>query len=227
MSNMNRSLFGPRGPKDDDYGRHKRYDEEYDRYESQDYSDKKKKDDPDVVVKIECPDCCCKKDDKRWDKDDKCDKKDKCEKVCCPTDVALNAATGGAGPLPIITTLLADPISVVSVTLDADKMRKPSILLNFTGIISLPIGVSVTLNFEVLRIKNSGAPIKVGPTYTFSTIVTVLESESFAFQLFDADLDPGTYTYSVVLSTNSIIDITPGLTIVNATLSGLAVDKDR
>ncbi len=137
----------------------------------------------------------------------------------------LNASTGGAGPLPIITTLLADPISVVSVTLDADRLCKPSILLTFTGIISLPLGVSVTLNFEVLRIKNGGAPIKVGSTYTFSTIVSVLESESFAFQLFDANLDPGTYTYSVVLSTNSIIDVTPGLTIVNATLSGLAVDE--
>jgi hypothetical protein len=137
----------------------------------------------------------------------------------------LNAATGGAGPLPIITTLLVDPISVVSVTLDADKLRKPSILLTFTGIISLPPGVSVTLNFEVLRIKNSGSPIKVGSTYTFSTIVSMLESESFAFQLFDANLDPGTYTYTVVLSTNSIINITPGLTIVNATLSGLAVGR--
>lgn len=141
------------------------------------------------------------------------------------TRVVLNAATGGAGPLPVITTLFADPISVVSVTLDADRLRRPSILLNFTSIISLPLGISVTLNFEVLRIKDNGSRIKVGSTYTFSTLVNVLESESFAFQLFDADLDPGTYTYSVVLSTNSIIDITPGLTIVNATLSALGVDE--
>ncbi len=175
-------------------------------------------------------DCCddrgficdiCKRDGCR----DVC-RKDFCDDRKDSVGVVLNASTGGAGPLPIITTLLADPISVVSVTLDTDKMCKPSILLNFTGIISLPLGISVTLNFEVLRIKNCGAPIKVGSTYTFSTIATVLESESFAFQLFDANLDPGTYTYSVVLSTNSIIDITPGLTIVNATLSGLAVDAD-
>ena len=77
----------------------------------------------------------------------------------------------------------------------------------------------------MLRIKDRGAPIKVGSTYTFSTLVNVLESEAFGFQLFDANLDPGTYTYSVVLSTNSIIDITPGLTIVNATLSALGVDE--
>jgi hypothetical protein len=140
--------------------------------------------------------------------------------------VVLNAATGGAGPLPIITTLLADPITVVSVTLDADKLSNPSILLTFTGIVSLPLGIAVTLNFEVLRVKDNGAPIRVGSTYTFSTLATVLESESFAFQLFDAGLEAGTYTYSVVLSTNSIIDITPGLTIVNATLSALGVSND-
>lgn len=159
-----------------------------------------------------CDSCNERKDDHRDDREG--------------TKVVLNAATGGAGPLPVITTLLADPISVVSVTLDADKLCNPSILLTFTSIISLPLGVSVTLNFEVWRIKDNGSRTKVGSTYTFSTLVNVLESESFAFQLFDADLDPGTYTYSVVLSTNSIIDITPGLTIVNATLSALGVDED-
>lgn len=138
----------------------------------------------------------------------------------------LNAATGGAGPLPIITTLFSDPITVVSVTLDADELTDPLILLHFTGIVNLPLGISVTLNFEVLRVKDNGAPIKVGATYTFSTLANALESESFAFQLFDANLDPGTYTYTVVLSTNSIIDITPGLTIVNATLSALGVNND-
>lgn len=142
------------------------------------------------------------------------------------TNVVLNAATGGAGPLPIITTSLADPISVVSVTLDADELRNPSILLNFTSIISIPVGVSVTLNFEVLRIKDNGSPIKVGSTYTFARLANALQSESFGFQLFDANLEPGTYTYSVVVSTNSIIETSPGLTIVNATLSALGVDED-
>ncbi len=140
--------------------------------------------------------------------------------------VALAAATGGAGPLPIITTLFSEPIPVVSVTLDADQLRNPSILLHFTGIVSLPLGISVTLNFEVLRIRENGAPIKVGSTYTFSTLATALESEAFAFQVFDDNLDPGTYTYTVVLSTNSVIDITPGLTIVNAKLSALGVSND-
>ncbi|MDF2614682.1 MAG: hypothetical protein K0S71_2468 [Clostridia bacterium] len=143
----------------------------------------------------------------------------------CAQKVALNASTGGFGPLPIITTLLAAPIPVVDVSIDTRGMRNPTVLLNFTSIISLPLGISVTLNFRILRSKNGNTPVPVGSTYTFSTIVDVLEAESFAFQYADIDVAPGEYTYSVELSTNSIIDITPGLTGVNVTLSALAVDN--
>ena len=139
--------------------------------------------------------------------------------------VQLNASTGGAGPLPIITTLLSNPINVVDVSIDTNGMREPVVLLDFTSIISLPVGISVTLNFEVTRSLNGGSPVNVGSTYTFSTLVTILEAEAFSFKLFDNNLAPGLYTYSVQLSTNSIIDITPGLTVNNATLSALAVDN--
>ena len=139
--------------------------------------------------------------------------------------VQLNASTGGAGPLPIITTLLANPINVVDVSIDTNGMREPVVLLDFTSIISLPVGISVTLNFEVTRSLNGGSPVNVGSTYTFSTLVNILEAEAFSFKLFDNNLAPGLYTYSVQLSTNSIIDITPGLTVNNATLSALAVDN--
>jgi hypothetical protein len=141
------------------------------------------------------------------------------------TRVVLNASTGGAGPLPIITTLLAEPIPVVSVTVDTSKFSEPDILLHFTGIVSLPLGISVTLNFQIYR-STGGGYTPVGPTFTFATLVDVLEAESFAFQYFDSGVAPDDYTYTVMLSTNSIVDITPGLTINNATLSALAVDAD-
>lgn len=140
--------------------------------------------------------------------------------------VQLNASTGGAGPLPIITTLLANPINVVDVTIDTNGMRAPCVLLDFTSIICLPVGISVTLNFEVTRSLNGGSPVNVGSSYTFSTLVNILEAEAFSFKLFDNNLAPGLYTYSVRLSTNSFIDITPGLTVNNATLSALAVDNN-
>ncbi len=140
--------------------------------------------------------------------------------------VRLNASTGGAGPLPIINTLFADPIAVVDVTIDTSGMQRPFVLLSFTSIISLPLGISVTLNFQITRTSQNGATTKVGSTYTFSTIVDILEAESFAFQYADDNLPADSYTYTVELSTNSIIDITPGLTINNATLSALAVDNN-
>ena len=132
--------------------------------------------------------------------------------------VTAASNTGGAGPLPIITTLLADPINVVSTTIETAG-RDVTNLLIFTSTISLPLGISVTLNFQITRTNVEGATIKVGPTFTFSTLATALESESFAFQFADSNLRSGNYTYSIEISTNSIIDITPGVTVNNATLS--------
>lgn len=136
--------------------------------------------------------------------------------------VAFGSATGGTGPLPVITTLLAAPINVVSASVDSTGMRDVSNHLIFTSTISLPLGISVTLNFQITRIAENGSPIKVGGTYTFSTLATALESEAFAFQFTDTNLRPGNYTYSVEISTNSIIDITPGVTVNNATLAIIA-----
>ncbi len=135
----------------------------------------------------------------------------------------LNASSGGAGPLPIITTLFADPLNIVSTSIDTRNMVSANNLLTFTSIISLPLGISVTLNFQIRRTSSDGTNANVGSTYTFSTLVDVLEAEAFSFQFFDANVTPDFYTYSIELSTNSVIDFTPGLTIQNAVLSILSV----
>ena len=146
----------------------------------------------------------------------------KIQKPVCKRQAALNASSGSVGPLPIFTTLLASPLNVVSTTIDTTGMGNTNNLLTFTGIIGLPLGISVTLNFQIQRVYNNGSPTNVGSTYTFSTLVNVLEAEAFSFQFMDADAPEGFYTYAVNLSTNSIIDVTPGAT-VNAVLSVLAV----
>lgn len=135
----------------------------------------------------------------------------------------MNAATGIAGPLPIVTTPLAEPINVVSVNIDTHGFINPSVLLAFTGIIYLPLGISVTLDFQINR-SNGDSSANVGPTFTLSRQFNIPESRSFAFQFFDTGFAPDNYNYTVQLSTNSIIDITSGLTISNAALSALAVD---
>lgn len=138
-------------------------------------------------------------------------------------EVALNASSGSVGPLPIVTTLFAAPLNVVSTTIDTRNMGSTNNLLNFTSIVNLPLGISVTLNFQIRRSSNEGGTIGVGSTYTFSTLVDVLEAEAFSFQFLDSHVEPGFYTYSVELSTNSIIDVTPGASVNNAVLSVLAV----
>lgn len=157
---------------------------------------------------------------------------DCCEQAnCCDTaDIVLNAATGGAGPLPVIVIgTLTQALSVVSVTVDIGRKCDPSVLLKFTTMISLPAEVettvTATLNFEVVRSVINGEPVKVGPTFTYSAAATTLVTDSFAFQLFDSDLKGGTYTYTVQLSTNTAVSL-EGAVLINSTLSAAALLTD-
>lgn len=138
-------------------------------------------------------------------------------------EVLVNSSTGSAGPLPLISTSLSAPINVVSTSIVTTGLARTTNLLIFTSQISLPLGISVTLNFEIFRTVNGGNPAKVGSSYTFSTLATACESECFAFQFADSGIQEGEYTYSVQISTNSVLDITPGLTVNNGTLTVLAV----
>ena len=136
--------------------------------------------------------------------------------------ITASSSTGGAGPLPVINTLLAAPINVVSTSINTSGMSDTTNLLIFTCTVNLPLGISVNLNFQINRLRNDGASIKVGPTFTFATLATILESEAFAFQFADSNVSAGDYTYAVEISTNSLVDITPGVSVNNACLSILA-----
>jgi hypothetical protein len=159
---------------------------------------------------------------------DKCEneKKDRCSSTLpSPGDAILRCCSGGAGPLPIINTTLSMPIPIVSVSIDTTPMSDPILVLTFIGQINLLPSMSVNLNFIVRRSTNGSSPQQIGGTYTFMKTVSSLESASFSFQLFDSDSYPSYSTYSVELSTTSIIAPIVGLTISNASLSALAVAK--
>jgi hypothetical protein len=143
------------------------------------------------------------------------------------TDVLLDIATGGAGPLSAIPTVLTAPIPIVSLTLDGDKLRDVSALFNFSAIISLPMAVTVNLNFQMFRSLDNGMPVPIGPQFTFARTATILETDSFGFQLYDGQIDANTVTYSVVLAMSSTISASAAVTILNATLSALRVGNDR
>ena len=142
-----------------------------------------------------------------------------------PGRALLNVGSGGVGPLPIISTPLSRPIPVASVSINTSRMCNPKVLLTFTGIISLPVGILVNLNFIVVKTVGDGAPQPIGGTFTFAESVEVLEAESFAFQLCDCNPAYDNTTYTVQLEPTSLISVTAGLTITNAVLSALAVES--
>jgi len=137
-----------------------------------------------------------------------------------------NAATGGAGPLPAITTSFINPIPVVSVTLDTERLGDLSVLLDFTAIISLPLAVNVNLNFQLLRSIDNGPLISIGPLFTFARTVTSLETDSFGFQAYDREIDGDSVTYSVVVATSSTISVAAAVTVLNATLSAVGTGRE-
>lgn len=141
-----------------------------------------------------------------------------------PGRALLNVGSGGIGPMPIISTPLSRPIPVASVSIDTSNMCNPKVLLTFTSIIALPADILVNLNFIVIKTVGDGSPQPIGGTFTFAETVTVLESESFAFQLCDCNPAYSNTTYTVQLEPSSLIAVTAGLTITNATLSALAVE---
>lgn len=141
-----------------------------------------------------------------------------------PGRALLNVGSGGIGPMPVISTPLSRPIPVASVSIDTTNMCYPKVLLTFTSLISLPATIAVTLNFIIVKTVGDGSPQPIGGTYTFAEIASVLESESFAFQYCDCNPAYGNTTYTVQLEPSSLIAVTAGLTITNATISALAVE---
>lgn len=141
-----------------------------------------------------------------------------------PGRALLNVGSGGIGPMPIISTPLSRPIPVASVSIDTTNMCNPKVLLTFTSLISLPADILVNLNFIIVKTVGDGSPQAIGGTHTFAKVVSVLESESFTFQYCDCNPAYGNTTYTVQLEPSSLIAVTAGLTITNATLSALAVE---
>lgn len=142
-----------------------------------------------------------------------------------PGRAILNVGSGGVGLLPIISTPLSRPIPVASVSIDTTNMCNPKILLTFSALIVLPATILVNLNFIIVKTIDGGAPQPIGGTYTFAELAGALESESFSFQYCDCSPSTGGTTYTVQLEPSSLISVTAGLTITNATLSALAVES--
>ncbi|GAA0076391.1 hypothetical protein UT300005_07690 [Clostridium sp. CTA-5] len=140
-------------------------------------------------------------------------------------NIVLSANTGGVGPLPVLTTPLIKDLPVASVTIDTSKLKDPSVLLTFTSQINMTAELNVNLVFTVKKYVENGSEQTVGGSWVFSSIAEILEAETFAFQFYEGNSNPGKFTYTVQVSSNSFVGVAAGLSITNATLSILAVDE--
>ena len=138
----------------------------------------------------------------------------------------LSSSTGGAGPLPAISTSLATPINIVSTTVNTCSAGKTDNLVQFTCIVNAPSAVGLTLNFQIVRSSCMGGAVNVGPTFTFGEELSIVGAEGFSFQFVDNNVAPGTYTYAVQLGTGTLV-ASAGVTVTNGVLSVLAVPKQQ
>lgn len=135
--------------------------------------------------------------------------------------------TGGVGPLPLITTPLTNDMPITSVSLDTKGLIDTKILLYFTTQINLTAVVNTNLMFIIKKYEAKSDAQVIGGSYVFTTVAEIAESETFAFQFLDSDVNPGKYTYAIELASNSFVSIAAGVTLTNATLTLIAVGHDE
>lgn len=138
--------------------------------------------------------------------------------------VSLSCGSGVAGPLPIMDLAgasIANPYTVASVTVDLRGMQKPSVLILFTGLISVPLGALANISFRIVRSCN-GATQAIGGSYGYSSAVDALHSEAFTFQTCDCGVCCDCATYSIEISNATLVQAG---TTISGTVSAIAVDN--
>ena len=141
----------------------------------------------------------------------------------CP-GVVLSCGSGSAGPLPMLDLAgasIINPYSVASVTLNMKGLKNPSVLITFIGLVTIPAGALPNISFR-LRKSCNGASQSIGGSYNFSSLVDVLNSETFAFQVCDCGECCDCATYTVEISNATLAQAG---TIVSGTVSAIAVGK--
>ncbi|WP_123052788.1 DUF4489 domain-containing protein [Clostridium sp. JN-1] len=152
-----------------------------------------------------------------------------CSNQCsCSPEVGgavMKCGSGATGPLPILDLAgasIINPYSVASVTIDTRRLKCPSVLINFTGLINVPAGVIPSITFRLIKTCN-GSSQSVGGSYTFSSAFELIHSESFSFQFCDCGDCCGCTTYTVEISNATLAQAG---TTVSGTVSAIAVEND-
>lgn len=139
--------------------------------------------------------------------------------------IIASCGCGSAGPLPILDLAgasIRNPYSVASVSIDTRKLKNPTVLIHFTGLINAPIGVVPNITFRIKKCCN-GCSQFVGGSYTSSAAVNTLSGKSFEFQFCDCGDCNGCCTYTVEISNATLAQAG---TTVSGQISAIAVEKN-
>lgn len=136
----------------------------------------------------------------------------------------LKCGSANAGPLPIIGTqglIPSLPLSVGSVTIDTCDLCNPSVLVTANLLINTPAALLSSLTFRIVRCVD-GCSQPVGGSFTFADPIEALSSNSFSFSLCDCSSCNGCVTYSVEVTSATLLQAG---TTIGGTISALAVEN--
>ncbi|BDC02095.1 TPA: DUF4489 domain-containing protein [Clostridium perfringens] len=182
---------------------------------------------PPKKVCCECCECCeCKCEPPKKVCCEKCYVVEK--KVNCapePGRAILRCGRGSAGPFPILNLGVifgeSNAIEVGSVNIDTTNLCNPSILLNVTITLNAPVAILSTLTFSIIKCCN-GCSQPVGDSFTFSSPLEALSSQSFSFQACDTSNCCECVTYKLKITNATLAAAGLSLT---ANMSALAVEN--
>ena len=147
------------------------------------------------------------------------------------TKVVLKCGNPGSVILPVLLIPLVTPLTftVSQVTVNTEDFCDPCIKFEVASNVNVTVGVGlpIALNFQIFRnCKNQFIPIPVGPIFTFSRVVSVLESTAFSFFVCDCNVCPDDCcTYTLVMTVPTL-GVGIGASVTNATISALVVEND-
>lgn len=136
----------------------------------------------------------------------------------------IKSSTGSYGPIIGSNNTLGSFAQITGVTFDTKGLKDVTVNLTFTAQIASPADATANLLFVVKKSADKGGEMPVGSTYSYINTASVLESETFSFQVTDYCVDPGKYTYNIQLDPNSSVS-DDGIIITNGTLTLTATGK--
>ncbi|NLU52119.1 MAG: DUF4489 domain-containing protein [Clostridiaceae bacterium] len=150
----------------------------------------------------------------KYYRDDPCKKE---EQKCNFT--AIKCGNPSSTTIPV-GTVAGTTFTVASLTVNTNKIKNPTIKLEFASNIVTTAFVG-TLTFQVFKVCNNQlTPIPVGPSWTYTETVAITDASTFSFFICDCDTcfnDCCTYT---VVATVGLLTVGT-IAINNATLGAI------